>query len=185
MQDLEGKVAVVTGAASGIGLALARRFGTHGMKVTLADPEPDALERAAEQLRESGVAAAQFVCDVSVEDHLIDPATETYEQFGTAQVVCNTRWRRWRGWAALGGAAVGVGLDLRGRLLGRAAGDPSVRPAPDRPGRRPRREHRVPRRAQGDGVHGAVRGHATLPRHRGEEAATGAQPSMSFAPTDL
>ena len=43
MKDLRGKVAVVTGAASGIGRALAERFGSEGMKVVLADVERDAL----------------------------------------------------------------------------------------------------------------------------------------------
>ncbi len=46
MQTLNGRVAVVTGAASGIGLAMARRFAEEGMKVVLADVEEGALERA-------------------------------------------------------------------------------------------------------------------------------------------
>ncbi|MFE4718476.1 SDR family NAD(P)-dependent oxidoreductase, partial [Streptomyces sp. NPDC056728] len=49
-----GQVAVVTGAASGIGLAMARRFAADGLKVVLADVEESALEKAAAGLREDG-----------------------------------------------------------------------------------------------------------------------------------
>ena len=52
MDELAGKVAVVTGAASGIGLALAERFAAEGMRVVLADVEATALERAAPELRD-------------------------------------------------------------------------------------------------------------------------------------
>ena len=47
MRDLSGKVAVVTGAASGIGLALSRRLGADGMRVMMADVEEPALAAAA------------------------------------------------------------------------------------------------------------------------------------------
>jgi NAD(P)-dependent dehydrogenase (short-subunit alcohol dehydrogenase family) len=51
MQDLKGRVAVVTGAASGIGLAMARQFATYGMKLVLADIEETRLAQALEQVR--------------------------------------------------------------------------------------------------------------------------------------
>jgi NAD(P)-dependent dehydrogenase (short-subunit alcohol dehydrogenase family) len=53
MQDFEGKVAVVTGAASGIGRALAERFAREGMKVVLADVEEPALETAVRELTQA------------------------------------------------------------------------------------------------------------------------------------
>ena len=54
MKELQGKVAVVTGAASGIGRGLAERFVAEGMKVVLSDREQDALERVAAGLRAKG-----------------------------------------------------------------------------------------------------------------------------------
>ena len=54
MQQLEGKVAVVTGAASGIGRALARRFVAEGMRVAVADVDSGALGSTAAELRSAG-----------------------------------------------------------------------------------------------------------------------------------
>lgn len=56
MKDLRGKVAVVTGAASGIGFGLAERFAQEQMKVVLADIEEPALTRAAQTLRDQTAA---------------------------------------------------------------------------------------------------------------------------------
>lgn len=89
MDDLQGKVAVITGGASGIGYALAERFLGAGMRVMLADIEDDTLAEARERLAAGGGDVATFHCDVSDENQVIDLATETYEQFGTAHVVCN------------------------------------------------------------------------------------------------
>ena len=60
-----GRVAVITGGASGIGLAAARRLGQAGMRVVLADVAADALEAAAEALRSAGIDAHPVVTDVS------------------------------------------------------------------------------------------------------------------------
>ena len=68
MDQLAGKVAVVTGGASGIGLGLARAFAAEGMKIVLADIEAAALGEAAEKLRASGADVLDVVTDVSVED---------------------------------------------------------------------------------------------------------------------
>jgi NAD(P)-dependent dehydrogenase (short-subunit alcohol dehydrogenase family) len=89
MDQLRDKVAVVTGGASGIGYALAEQFLAEGMRVMIADIEVDALGAAHERLRAGGGDIAAFVCDVSDEGQVLDLATETYEQFGTAHVVCN------------------------------------------------------------------------------------------------
>ena len=54
MKDFKGKVAVVTGAASGIGLGVAERFLAEGMKVVLADVEKEALDRQVARLESQG-----------------------------------------------------------------------------------------------------------------------------------
>ncbi len=89
MKELRDRVAVVTGAASGIGLALAQRFAAEGMKVVMADIEGPALAAAAEalRLRASAVLAAQI--DVSRPDDVERLARETYDAFGAAHVLCN------------------------------------------------------------------------------------------------
>jgi NAD(P)-dependent dehydrogenase (short-subunit alcohol dehydrogenase family) len=89
MDDLNGKVAVVTGGASGIGFGLAEMFAAEGMKIVLADIEGAALTDAAERLRGAGADVLDVVTDVSVEDQVIDLATTTYTHFGAAHIVCN------------------------------------------------------------------------------------------------
>jgi NAD(P)-dependent dehydrogenase (short-subunit alcohol dehydrogenase family) len=83
------RVAVVTGAASGIGLALAERFAAEGMKIVMADVEADALERAAAALRGRAAAVLATRVDVSKADDVERLARETYAAFGAAHVVCN------------------------------------------------------------------------------------------------
>jgi NAD(P)-dependent dehydrogenase (short-subunit alcohol dehydrogenase family) len=91
MDDFTGKVAVVTGAASGIGLALATRFAGEGMRVVLADVERAALDRAAESL--AGEFGADNVLavptDVRDEQAVDALAAATFERFGAAHVLCN------------------------------------------------------------------------------------------------
>jgi NAD(P)-dependent dehydrogenase (short-subunit alcohol dehydrogenase family) len=91
MDDFEGKVAVVTGAASGIGLGLATRFGREGMAVVLADVQRDALDGAAATL--AGELGADRVLavptDVRHEEDVLALAEATVERFGTAHVLCN------------------------------------------------------------------------------------------------
>jgi NAD(P)-dependent dehydrogenase (short-subunit alcohol dehydrogenase family) len=89
MQELTGKVAVVTGGASGIGYGMAERFAAEGMKVVVADIEEQAAREAAEKLRAGGADALDVVCDVSDEGQVLDLATTTYSHYGTAHVVCN------------------------------------------------------------------------------------------------
>jgi NAD(P)-dependent dehydrogenase (short-subunit alcohol dehydrogenase family) len=89
VQSLAGKVAVVTGAASGIGLALARRFGHDGMHVVMADIEQPALEREAATLAGEGIEVLARVTDTSVEADLDALAGATLERFGGVHVVCN------------------------------------------------------------------------------------------------
>jgi NAD(P)-dependent dehydrogenase (short-subunit alcohol dehydrogenase family) len=80
---------VVTGAASGIGLALAERFAAEGMKVVIADIEAAALANAAAALRPKAAAVLASRVDVAKPDDVERLARETYEAFGAAHVLCN------------------------------------------------------------------------------------------------
>ena len=89
MQSLAGKVAVVTGAASGIGLALARRLGHDGMHVVMADIELAALDQQASALADEGLDVLPIVTDTSIESDVEALAEATLERFGGVHLVCN------------------------------------------------------------------------------------------------
>ena len=89
MQELNGKVAVITGEASGIGLAIAHRFGMEGMALAIADVEADPLERAADELREAGVNVLAQQTDVTIPEQLEELAAAVLHRFGRVHVVCN------------------------------------------------------------------------------------------------
>src|SRR3954467_5818052 len=88
MEELAGKVAVITGGASGIGRALAEAFLSEGMRVLLGDLDPIGLAKTTDELRAHGEVRG---CEVDVTDQaamdgLRDAAVDA---FGTAHVVCN------------------------------------------------------------------------------------------------
>lgn len=89
MEEFSGRVAVVTGAASGIGLALCERFGREGMRVVLADIERAALDSAAEKLRSDGVEALAVPTDVESYDAVAELADAAFARFGAVHVLCN------------------------------------------------------------------------------------------------
>ena len=89
MKELEGKVAVVTGAASGIGRAMAERFAAEGMKVVLADVEQEALSRAESELKAKGATVAVKRTDVSRGEDVEALAGFTIDTFGAVHVLCN------------------------------------------------------------------------------------------------
>jgi NAD(P)-dependent dehydrogenase (short-subunit alcohol dehydrogenase family) len=89
VESLAGKVAVVTGAASGIGLALARQFGHDGMRVVMADIERVTLEQSAAALADDGIDVLPVVTDTSLESDVEALADATLERFGGVHVVCN------------------------------------------------------------------------------------------------
>ena len=89
MKDFAGKVAVVTGAASGIGLALAQRFATAKMRVVLADVEPTALAEAARAVAAAGVDTLAVRTDVSQPADVEALAARTIDAFGAVHVLCN------------------------------------------------------------------------------------------------
>ncbi len=87
--DHSGKVAFVTGAAGGIGLAMARKLGARGMKVMLADIDQAALDAACAELSAEGVECASVICDVSREQAVRDAAKATLDRFGKVHFVVN------------------------------------------------------------------------------------------------
>ena len=89
MDELEGRVAVVTGGASGIGLAMAKRFVSEGMRVVVADLRRDALDGAVRQLEAAGGEVLGVPTDVSRADEVEALAERTLEAFGAVHLVCN------------------------------------------------------------------------------------------------
>jgi NAD(P)-dependent dehydrogenase (short-subunit alcohol dehydrogenase family) len=89
MERFSGRVAVVTGAASGIGRALARRLGREGMRVVLADVEPAALAEAERELAGYGVETLSVRTDVTDEAAVRALADAALARFGAVHVVCN------------------------------------------------------------------------------------------------
>lgn len=89
MEELDGKVAVVTGAASGIGAALAGRFVSEGMRVVLADVEIGPLQEAADKLAADGADVLAVPTDVSRGDDVDRLAAAAAEAFGPVHVLCN------------------------------------------------------------------------------------------------
>jgi NAD(P)-dependent dehydrogenase (short-subunit alcohol dehydrogenase family) len=89
MERLKDRVAVVTGAASGIGRALVRRFASEGMHVVLADVEAGPLAEVEKELAASGAQVLARVCDVAREDSVRALADAAVVRFGAVHVVCN------------------------------------------------------------------------------------------------
>jgi len=89
LKQFEGRVAVVTGAASGMGRAFAERFAAEGMKVVLADIEKDPLEEATAAIVAGGGEADSFLTDVGDADAIQALADHTIKRYGAVHVLCN------------------------------------------------------------------------------------------------
>jgi len=104
MQTTQGSTAVVTGAASGIGLALARRAAADGMRVVLADVDERGLEEAAAAM--DGAPDVEVVrCDVSRAEEVEVLAERAYDRFGSVELLCNN--------AGVGGGGQVADLDRK------------------------------------------------------------------------
>jgi NAD(P)-dependent dehydrogenase (short-subunit alcohol dehydrogenase family) len=104
MDQLHGKTAVITGAASGIGRALADAFATEGMQLMLADLAADRLDATAAQLRGRGVDVATRVTDVADGAEVEALAKEAMAAFGGVHLVCNN--------AGVGAGGLIAGFDV-------------------------------------------------------------------------
>ena len=109
MREFAGKTAVVTGAASGMGLAFARRFAAEGMNVVLADIEQDALDAQVQRLEQEERSVLGVTVNTMRRETLERLRDETIERFGNVHILCNNA-----GVASMEDAGAGMGRDLRG-----------------------------------------------------------------------
>lgn len=89
MKDFKGKTAVITGAASGIGYALAEKFANEGMNIVLADIEQDALDIAVKKISSIGVESCGINIDVMHKDSVDHLLNESVKAFSKVHILCN------------------------------------------------------------------------------------------------
>lgn len=89
MEDFDGRVAVITGAASGIGAAMARRFAAEGMRLVLADVEQPPLDDLVGELTSAGAEVIGVRTDVSDAESMDRLGAAAFDRFGQVNVVCN------------------------------------------------------------------------------------------------
>ena len=95
--NLMGKTAVITGAANGIGLAIAERLLNAGMRVVIADIDPNSLDKQVSRLKSEGYLVEGKVTDVTSESSVRELAEFTISKFGNIHILCNN--------AGIGGGA--------------------------------------------------------------------------------
>ena len=120
MNNFDGRTAVITGGASGIGLGLAERLAAEAMKLVLADIEAPVLDEAASRLRDSGADVTTFVCDVSDGSSVDALADFAFQTHGTVHVVCNNAGvvAKHESWGPLSDWEWVLGVDLWGVIHG-------------------------------------------------------------------
>ena len=94
MKEFREKVAVITGAASGIGRCLAQRCAEEGMKVVLADVEENALAQTEKELKDAGASVLAVRTDVSKSGDVEALARKTLDVFGGVHLLLTMRGRR-------------------------------------------------------------------------------------------
>lgn len=100
IKEFEGKVAVITGGASGIGLGLAKAFAKRGLKLVIADIDKETLVKVSKYLTDKNVEVLPVVVDVSDPEQVAHLADISYKHFGHVNVLCNN-------------AGIGIGGETR------------------------------------------------------------------------
>ena len=88
-EELDGLVAVVTGAASGIGLAMSEAFLAEGMQVVLSDRDEASLDAQVARLAEAGGSVSGVVCDVVDPEAVVALADSAWDRYGAVHLLCN------------------------------------------------------------------------------------------------
>ena len=89
MKNFRGKVVVITGGATGIGLSFAKRFGEEGARIVIAGLARDPLEKAVQQLTSLGIEATRFPCDVVKRADVEALADFAWDRMGRVDVIVN------------------------------------------------------------------------------------------------
>lgn len=120
MQDFQDRVAVITGGASGIGLALAQRCAAEGMRLVLADIEEAALATATQSLEANGASVTTMICDVASADAVDALADLAWSTYGGAHFLANNAGvvTRHDAWGSLDDWKWVLDIDLWGVIHG-------------------------------------------------------------------
>lgn len=86
---MKNKVVIITGGSSGIGKAMAEKFGREGSKILITGRNKEELVKATEELRQKGITIQSFQADVSVEEDNRKMAEEAIKHYGTIDVLIN------------------------------------------------------------------------------------------------
>ncbi|WP_175817247.1 SDR family NAD(P)-dependent oxidoreductase [Burkholderia diffusa] len=132
MKTLKDKTAVITGAGSGIGRAIALALADAGTHIVVADIHADTAQAVADEVRSRGVRSLAVTCDVSDHASVVNLAEQAYAEFGTVDILCNNAGISWRPYRSIVDATLDdwrfiLGINLWGVLNGLDAFLPRMR----------------------------------------------------------